>query len=236
MANLVRRDGIPLYYQVREFLDEKILNGEWKPGKQIPTEAELESFFGVSKSTVRQAVGDLVQRGKLVKRQGSGTFVAEPKIDLDIENAHLLGEPGEHRLLGIAKIPAPRSVAEKLDLAPGDAVFEVSRVRLVNGESTMHQRSWIPVEMCSDLDKRDLTKPLYEYVKESGKLKSIRIQTFLEPVIVRDDEAHILGVKPGTPALLLERTIYSQNNLPVMITKSIVRGDRCRVLVGDRSH
>ena len=70
------RSGIPLYLQVKVILLEKIENGEWKPGTMIPTEMELMRTYSVSRTTVRQAIQDLVVSGKLIRHAGRGTFVA----------------------------------------------------------------------------------------------------------------------------------------------------------------
>ena len=69
--------GIALYYQVENSIREKIENGEWKVGQKLPTEPELCQFFGVSRTTVRQAVDSLVTSGLLAKKQGSGTYVTQ---------------------------------------------------------------------------------------------------------------------------------------------------------------
>ena len=69
--------GIALYYQVENSIREKIENGEWKVGQKLPTEPELCQFFGVSRTTIRQAVDSLVSAGLLAKKQGSGTYVTQ---------------------------------------------------------------------------------------------------------------------------------------------------------------
>lgn len=68
---------IPLYSQLKEELVRKIKGGAYKPGETIPSENELSELYGMSRPTVRQAIGDLAAKGYLDKVKGKGTFVKE---------------------------------------------------------------------------------------------------------------------------------------------------------------
>uniref|UniRef100_A0A7V3YM55 GntR family transcriptional regulator n=1 Tax=Candidatus Caldatribacterium californiense TaxID=1454726 RepID=A0A7V3YM55_9BACT len=74
---------VPLYQQVYEILRTAILKGEWKQGDLIPPEPELMRMLGVSRTTVRQAVDLLCREGFLEKKQGRGTFVRTPSLEID---------------------------------------------------------------------------------------------------------------------------------------------------------
>src|SRR3569833_738583 len=71
---------IPLYYQLKERLTQQIMGGDFQPGTLMPSERELSDRYGISRMTVRQALGEMVKEGLLLREQGKGTFVAEPKI------------------------------------------------------------------------------------------------------------------------------------------------------------
>src|SRR6476469_5397738 len=75
--------SVPAYLQIEEQLADRIEAGEFSPGDALPTERELTRQLGVSRMTVRAAMDRLVQRDLIVRRQGSGTFVAEPKLRQD---------------------------------------------------------------------------------------------------------------------------------------------------------
>ena len=77
-SNSLNQKGISLYYQVETYIRTKIESGEWDSGQKLPTETELCKYFGVSRTTVRQAVNSMVEGGLLVRRQGSGTYVTQP--------------------------------------------------------------------------------------------------------------------------------------------------------------
>lgn len=76
-TNSYRQKGVSLYYHVEKYIRQKIESGEWPLGAKLPTEAELAEFFNVSRTTIRQSVNGMVEAGLLVRRQGSGTYVAQ---------------------------------------------------------------------------------------------------------------------------------------------------------------
>jgi GntR family transcriptional regulator len=79
---LDRRSSVPLYYQLQEILHQQIASARFRVGDALPSEAELCRLFGVSRIVVRQALEVLADDGEIIRRQGKGTFVAEPKLDL----------------------------------------------------------------------------------------------------------------------------------------------------------
>jgi GntR family transcriptional regulator len=79
---LDRRSSVPLYYQLQEILHQQIASGRFRVGDSLPSEGELCRMFDVSRIVVRQALEVLEDDGEIVRMQGKGTFVAEPKLDL----------------------------------------------------------------------------------------------------------------------------------------------------------
>ena len=74
----------PLYLQVKDIIQKQVVDGKYPPGANIPSEARLAEDFGTSVSTIRQALSILVSEGKLVKKQGRGTFVSEQKVEITL--------------------------------------------------------------------------------------------------------------------------------------------------------
>ena len=141
---LEKKSQSPLYQQLMSRLRDDIVAGVYAPGARIPSEQVLCDTYGVSRVTVRKAMLDLVQEGLLVRRQGKGTFVAQERIQRDLQqitsfsqacrqNGHAAGA----RLISAELAEASASDAEKLGLAPGSAVVEIIRLRLCDGEPVM---------------------------------------------------------------------------------------------------
>src|SRR5690349_19645318 len=74
----------PLYDQLKEILRQEIAKGAYRPEEQLPSETQLVQRYNISRTTVRQALNDLVNEGILYRRQGKGTFVAPPKIEQEL--------------------------------------------------------------------------------------------------------------------------------------------------------
>lgn len=232
----LRQDGIPLYHQLKEIFIEKILDGEWRPGENIPNEMELCEQYGVSRGPVRQALEQLVREGLLSRKQGKGTWVLPPKIESGLDKLYsftsLIEEKGlEHRAqqLSFDTVPAPAGVASKLDISPGEPVFKISRLRLANDEPLFLETIYFPEQLCPGLTEDEVTlASLYTILESRYGLPPLRAKQFFEPVIVDEYEAQVLGISKGAPALLLQNIMYSTRNKAVVFSKAIMRGDRVR--------
>ena len=128
---------LPLYQQVESVLAGDIADGSLSPETQLPTEEGLIERFKVSRTTVRKAIQNLVERGLVEVRRGKGTFVTRPKITQElteltgfVEDMRALGRTPTARLLDKRVVAADETVAHHLALAPGTLVVRLRRVRL----------------------------------------------------------------------------------------------------------
>jgi GntR family transcriptional regulator len=76
-----KKSPVPLYYQLKQVILERIKSGEWLPNMPISSERELSEIFEVSRMTVRQAINELENEGILYRERGRGTFVSPPRIE-----------------------------------------------------------------------------------------------------------------------------------------------------------
>ena len=122
------RPPVPKYHRVKETVSARIADGTWPPGSLLPAEPDLCLEFGVSRITVRKAIGDLVHEGKVQTVQGRGTFVAVPKIgERFVQRAFGIFEDMERRGMRLSTevlrqevIPAPDEAAAGLGIRPGE--------------------------------------------------------------------------------------------------------------------
>jgi GntR family transcriptional regulator len=229
----------PLYHQIKEDLLESIKGGRLTPGDRVESEPELMDRYGVSRATVRQALGQLVAEGYLVIRRGLGTYVAEPKIRQGLlgmysfsrEIERLGMRPGTHvQALGVE--PAGPSVAAALGIPAGDPVVALRRLRSADDEPMMLETSWLPVRRFPGLVDRDLEHArLYDVLADEYGVRPSRAREEFEPVLLSSDDARLLGKHTGDPALLLERVAFDAEGRPIEFCRSVVRGDRCRYFV-----
>ncbi|WP_409294103.1 GntR family transcriptional regulator [Peribacillus sp. SCS-26] len=237
MKMLDPKSFVPLYHQLKEIIAENIENYTWKPGDKIPSEHQLVDQYNVSRNTVKKAIDDLVQEGALYRLQGTGTFVNKPKIEHSLSGfysfSQVLKEKGlEPRdiILELKIVKAGQKVANALKIEREDKVILLSRLRCAKDEPIILESSYLPCTLADDIGKmrRIGDVPLYDILAEEFNIHVTSAKETFEPVLILEYEALQLGVKVGSPALLLERVAYNEQKQPVEYCKSIVRGDRCR--------
>ncbi len=236
MANV---DGLPLYRRIESDLRDRIRAGELAPGVQVETELELMERYGVSRATVRQALGGLIALGTLEVRRGLGTYVAAPRFEHTIGGFYSFSREIERHglqpgttVLELRTEPAPDDVAEALDVAPGTAMVSLRRLRLAGQDPLVVETSYLPARRFPGLETVDFsTVRLYDTLMHRYGCRPTRARETFEPVLLTADEAALLDQRRGEPALRVERTAFDQDDLPIEFCRSTVRGDRYRYSV-----
>ena len=234
MSTIDRDADIPLYYQLKQIITQRIEQGVWQPGDLIPTELELQESFGLSRTTVRQALGELTQEGRLLRRRGAGTIVAPPqnRVDPDrhlslSEYLRLQGRTPSWQLLDQLWVPADETVAESLAVAPGTDVYSIHRLRLADEEPLGIHRLYVPEDVASHIDMVALrASASLHYLKELPAMLNSRAFRSIQALPAGPPETEYLKIPPGTPVLLIERTIVSETHRPLEFLRAVYRGDR----------
>ncbi|MFK4333442.1 GntR family transcriptional regulator [Bacillus sp. RC240] len=237
MKPLQHESLIPLYHQLMERLKDPIEKGHWALGDKIPSENQLMDQFGVSRNTAKKAIEELVQEGILYRIQGKGTFVAKPKLQQSLMGFYsfskVLKEKGlnpKDIILKIEEVKPNAKIKEALQLSDDVNVIEMKRLRCAEDEPFILESSFIPKRVVTDIEqlKRVGEISLYDLFSQHFNTVVTRANEAFEPVLIRSEESEYLQTEEGRPALLLERTAYDTNGVPVEFCISIVRGDRCR--------
>lgn len=223
----------PVYYQLKKLIRRKIESGEWRVGDLIPSERELCEQHGISRMTVRRALGDLVHEGLLRREQGKGTFIAEPKITQHLRQLTSFTQEmrARHKIPG-AKVlqlqfqPASPIVAEALQVEPDQSVIVAERLRLADGEPMAVETCHLHFEGCEELVNEDLTKSLYRLLRQKYGIIPTRAEQQMEAGYCPSGKADLLAVPAGMPVLLNQRTTYDQHDQAFEYVESVYRGDR----------
>lgn len=228
--------SIPLYVQIAESLLDRIESGKLRPGDRLPPERDLSKMLSVNRMTVRRALQVLESQGLLLRRQGAGTYVAEPKIERQAaqlvpftQGMQRRGYTPGARVITLERHPAEASIASELELPVSAPVYHIHRLRLVNQEPLLLERLEIPVHRFPDLERYDLSnRSLYEIMETEYGVSVVRARQSLEPVIATEYEAELLQVARGAPLMLERRLAFDQDDQPVEQGKDLYRGDRFR--------
>ncbi|MBO7940158.1 GntR family transcriptional regulator [Streptomyces sp. S9] len=221
--------------RVRDYLLELIES--LRPGDAIASERSLCATLDVSRPTLRAAVDELVAAGLLVREHGRGMFVAPEKITQELvsdQRAMALPRASgawSSRLLEFTTVAAGARVGRKLRLSPATPVVFAARLRLVDGEPMAIEHLHIRADLVPALTAGELeTGDLYDHLRDGhGVEVSEAVQT-IEPTVVSQAEAELLGVPHLSPALLFERLTSDTGGRPVEYVHSVYRGDRYRIV------
>jgi GntR family transcriptional regulator len=226
---------IPKYYAVkRQLLD---LTKAMEPGSPVPPERELAQRYGTSRTTVRQALAELVVEGRLLRMQGKGTFVAKPKVAQLLELASYTQGMRAHglhpqtRILDTSYVPADDQLAGLLGIRPGSRVLRIHRLRLADGEPMSTDVSHLAARRFPGLRRNlDRYASLYEALATAYGIELAEAVETIETVLADPKEARLLGVDVGLPLLLLSRQAFDVSGTPVEWAQSRYRGDRYKLV------
>ena len=219
---------VPKYWTVKQSLLDLVVAGA--PGSALPTERELAERFATSRTTVRQALAELVTEGRLDRTQGSGTYIAEPLLvevqQLTSFSDDLGPDRVANRILDVHTEPADAQTSAQLELEPGQPVYVVERVRLVDGVPLALERAWLAGELPGLADELAARGSLYATLREVYRRGVDRVQDSVQSRLADPREAELLAVETGHPLLLVHRLSHTVDDRPVEWTRSVYRGDR----------
>ncbi len=229
----------PKYYGVKcELL---ALTSTLAAGSPVPGERELAQRYGTSRTTIRQALAELVIEGRLLRRQGKGTFVAQPKVAQLLELAGYTEEMRAHglnpqtRILDTGYRPADEELALLLGIRTGSRVLCIHRLRLADGEPMAIAVSHLPARRFPGLRRKvDSSSSLYETLASDYGVELAQAEETIETVLATPADARLLGVDAGLPLLLLSRRAFDAAGSPVEWSQSWYRGDRYKFLTRTR--
>jgi GntR family transcriptional regulator len=209
---------------------------ERQVGEAIPAERKLAADLGVSRPTLRAVIDGLVREGMLLRRHGSGTFVADRKLALPLtmtsfsEDMTRRGMVPGSRVLAFDVTLAGAKLGNKLRVSPSAEVYTIRRLRLADDEPMAIESLTVPRKLLPDLGSKDLERAsFYTLLAQHGVTIAAGVQT-IEPTVTSEQESEVLGVPLHSPAFLFERVSESSGEEVVEFVRSVYRGDRYRLI------
>src|ERR1700677_4777230 len=208
-------------------------------GTAMPSKRELCTTYGVSRATVRQALGQLEIEQRIFRRQGKGTFVARPKIEQRLElMSHTEGmkERGispSSKLIDVRRIPAGLDVGAQLGLSSKAEVLRIERLRLADGDPIAIEVLYLNADRFDGITAAlSDNASLYQLLASNYGVELASAEETIEAVIAEGREAGLLKCQPGMPLLMLSRRTLDTNGQITEFVRSLYRGDRYRFQTG----
>ena len=225
-----RSSPTPLYFQLAQAIEGAISGGSLPAGSKLENEVLLAQRYGISRPTVRRAVQELVDKGLVVRKRGVGTQVIQPHVRRSVELTSLYddlaraGEAPSTEVLSLERVPAPPDIAEELDLAVGEEIVVVRRLRRSHGEALALLTNHLPGRFhptVADLSERGL----YQYLRGQGVHLRVAHQR-IGARLARAEEARLLEEAPRSALLTMERTAFDDKGAPVEYGRHVYRASR----------
>ena len=233
---------MPIYYQIKETINDWIISGEYKAGSKIPSENELAEIFQVSRLTVRRAISMLIQEGLLHSKRGEGTFVTTNKELINSFGLEFSGfmddlfyqtSKSKTKSVFMERTKPSNYVLDKLQLPEDEPeVIYVRRVRYLRNQSFAVTINYLPLEIGTRIKKTDLRKrPMLQILEQDlGVTFTAALQT-IEASFSNQTISDELGIPSGSPILYVERTMFGKGDKPVEFVQTSYRGDRYKYVV-----
>ena len=223
-AALEGDERLPLYQRLADSLRKEIVDGVRSPGDQLPSENVLAEEYGLAPGTARQALARLVGEGILERFHGKGTFVRRPSFDQSLSRFFRFRAADgelvipESRILKRTIETADDSVASHLRLKDDRTCIVMQRLRVIDGTPVVAEEIWLPFERFHkfmEIDDADVGPLLYPvYATECGQVIA-RASEELRVEAVEPDAAHVLGLAPAEPVIVIDRLAFGFDDKPL---------------------
>lgn len=235
MKKIVLNSDIPLYQQIKNFVIKNINDNEWKANEQIPTELELENHFKVSRTTIRQAITELIDEKYLYRKKGIGTFVNDIDKQMINNGNHFMTintselikinslSPSK-KIIEIKKINADKTILSTLMLSPGEEVFKIIRIQYGNGVPLSYTITYIAEKYLqrAEEDINQIEKNFHKYLSECGyPIQSVEYK--ISAVNVTDiNILNTLNIDCNSANLYLENISKDSTGTIIEVSKTII--------------
>lgn len=224
--------------QAKSYIKERILKDEFVNGR-IPSETILADELQVSRTTIRDALSRLENEGVIFRKQGAGTFVNEPGLQIktrleeiwsyeDVIQAH--DYTPSTRILGLQTNPAGERIANDLEIAAIDEVLTVKKLFLADEQPVIVATNSIPLKLFEKpYQADDFLAPVYQFLWENGRQRLTYYLSEIIPTIAGDELAQILHIEPQTALISFSEIGYNADNEPILHSSSCFRDDLLRL-------
>lgn len=222
--------------EIEESIITAIKNQELLAGDKIMSENELLNKFSVSRMTSRKAIQNLVSRGYLYQKKGSGTYVAsrDNKIEIYLnemigfaDRLKKLGKNPVTKILSFKKVKSYPSLSEILKIENQKKVYYIVRARYMDNIPIALEYSYMPFKIVGDMKKEDVEVSKYHYLKKMGFNIGESVREYF-PTIPSKEVKEILDIPNNTPVFKIELVSYLVDKTPFEFSKIFYNQTKCK--------
>ena len=237
---LNHQDATPLYVQLKQDLFEQMNLGQLKPGQPIPSERSLCAKYRISRTTVRQALSEMINAGILSRKQGKGTFVIERRVNqglvriVNFERTVLeLGLKPSTQVLGNDVIPADIQMAKILDVPLTSQILKLTLLGKGDATPLVLYESYFPLQFgqrmakkAAQLEKKGAPFSTYDLYERMGSVTPRSVAQTFEAITADDRLAAIMKLRKGLPIFMITSIFQTADQRPLEFRTALYRGDR----------
>ncbi|MFC0302104.1 GntR family transcriptional regulator [Virgibacillus soli] len=228
-----------LHAFIKEELFDRIKTNKYKKGDQIPTELELCKDFNVSRTTVRTALNQLTLEGYLIRKQGKGTYVADPKLKQTLshtikrygDQVAVQGKKAKIKLVALTVVPADEHLAESLQVEIDAPIQRIERVRQANGDPTQYEVAYIPWNIAPGITQEHAETSLYASFQEDFNIQVAKTIENIEITLVDQRISNHLKCEEGLPCFYIETVTKDDKGRRIEFSRAYFRGDKTNFLI-----
>ncbi|AIW83857.1 GntR family transcriptional regulator [Bacillus mycoides] len=225
------------YKQIADVLEQNIRDGLFNETKKLPTEEALMNRFEVSRNTIRKVISQLVNRGYIFQVQGSGMFLRETSVTDYINlgslrglTKNLVSQNIETKVLEIEVIEANEEIVERMQCEIGTRLYFLKRLRIVDGKPFSIEVSYFKKDIIPYLNEEIALSSVYSYFIEDLRLNIGFADKVISCEKINKENAKLLELNEGDPALLIENTVYLVNGTIFELSQSMFHYEKTKLL------
>lgn len=220
----------PMHSVLTETFRKYIMSGNWPPGFYLPTEQELCESYSTSRTTIRKALENLIQEGLIARKAGKGTWVLEPRDEMDVWR--ITGGSLEYpfpdllklRVLSTATIIADPTDPKHSEFKANEILTRIELLRVLNETPLTLSYIFMPeaeAKMVLEALEREDEIYLFRILERVSGRRAMEIKDSITAVVVGGDVAEKLDISPGTPLLFLEKRVVKDTDDRIMLTSHV---------------
>lgn len=222
--------------EATEKIECYIIANKLPPHAKLPSERDMCKMWNFNRTTLRSAIERLIAEGKLYHRKGSGTFVASPKLVRNLQDlkslSQIVAEAGKTlttRVISALIIESNKQITKKLHLPLGHKVYELTRLRSVDGEPLILETCYVDFECFPELFDHDFSRESFYGVLENDYgVHIIKGEEKISITYTTEEESELLKVEQESPVFFLTGVVKNGEDIPIEYFKSVARADSFR--------